>query len=646
MVAYFLCVLAFLFLRGVICARIEHLTTAEHPLEGVITNITLGEVTVSASGDVIELNGTKYTYGPTWSIFGLKFADHVKFEKLQVIAQCHTEKQCLCGGSAKEDCQPLPGETCLAYKHPNTKHHYCFYTDPVSYTNYSTYSLQELATVAFLNYGGPNAPNITNKNSNDNDEPGWTIGTTNAIQTYDYHAVIAKTRPRETVNLSDFRYVEYMGLMRVSDVKRINQRPETFKFDNDMLTCDERGFFEKDYSVSGFSPKFFEFNPKLESLTSFQPIYVNRFKGPYKTTLSSLVGKKLLSGTGVVIEWYPSQTKFTYFDPCQQKILTLRLDQNQHYYVKLPYRMKLDKEKPLCIVLFENWSYGVSGILYQTSNYSNVWTRSSEFSGILTVDYLDEVDLRVTTETNITIGAIEDYVEVSVSATSQEDGRTSAVLTLSTSKPLKCNIYISKNCSTITMTTTDKRLTTTYEVESNACDYWDAIGRYNCEGIMGSFYPPRVLVDVPLDSFHRIEADKKESFVYTNTRRKEPNNEGFFNTLINGIISIIKFLGKGAMKLLSGVGDIFIKTINGIGDLISETFWLQVVIWVVIIGLAFFGLFRLKQKLLRKWGKDTSGILPLQSQEKGGDKTGDIRNNRGREYNHLNEEEEEEEKQP
>lgn len=62
------------------------------------------------------------------------------------------------------------------------------------------------------------------------------------------------------------------------------------------------------------------------------------------------------------------------------------------------------------------------------------------FSGILSVDYLSEVELRLTNKANITIGAIEGTVEVLVD--SIPDKPFSLYLRLKASRPLACHVKV------------------------------------------------------------------------------------------------------------------------------------------------------------------------------------------------------------
>jgi len=112
-----------------------------------------------------------------------------------------------------------------------------------------------------------------------------------------------------------------------------------------------------------------------------------------------------------VLEWVESQTNFAYFDPCQQKVLTLTLHKGTlTYFVKKPYRMKTTDD--LCIIMFgktKNYGY-----LYHDKNNTGTW---------------------------------------------------------------KLSDVISKNCSSIVMTTTElDNIISTKEIDdNNECGYWDAI---------------------------------------------------------------------------------------------------------------------------------------------------------------------------
>ena len=173
------------------------------------------------------------------------------------------------------------------------------------------------------------------------------------------------------------------------------------------------------------------------------------------------------------------------------------------YFVKKPYRMKTKDD--LCVVVFHNTEN--YGYLYHAKNNTGTWKPSDFFSGILSVDYLSEVELRITTKANITIGTIEGTVEVLVDGI--PDKLSSLYLRLRTSRPLVCHVFLSKNCSQIVMTTTEEdNLISTKEIDKKECGYWDTICRYNCQGIIGTFYPPNTAVEAPLNSFYDLTGQK------------------------------------------------------------------------------------------------------------------------------------------
>jgi len=198
-------------------------------------------------------------------------------------------------------------------------------------------------------------------------------------------------------------------------------------------------------------PTFHKLNPQLESFTTFKSIYV--LKSESQTIYSSLIGRKILGGDGSVVEWMESQTNFTYYDPCQQKVLTLHLHQGtRNYFVRMPCKMKFTPVKPLCVVIFydrENY-----GHLFEIDNFTSTWKSSNIFSGILSIDYLSELELRITNKANLMIGAIKGSVEVLID--SIPDKPSFLNLRVKISRLLTCHLILSKNCSSVVMTTTDE----------------------------------------------------------------------------------------------------------------------------------------------------------------------------------------------
>ena len=507
-------------------ASLGHSTTAEHPFDGIMTNITMADVVVSAiGGDTIEINGEDYKFGTTWTMFGLVVADRIQIHEFNVFGKCSTKGPVYCNGDKKEDCKPPPQETCTRIYQEDYKQHFCFYTElntDKPPENLTSYFLRELATVAVLHYGGPN---VTQNDALYDSETGWTIVKSNAIQNYDYNAVIIDTDVREGIHFSNYRFVETYGIMTIDAVGHLSKRPDKISFGLSQPICAEWNpyfwqFWEStEYYAFGFHPTLHKMNPQLESFTTFKPIYVLKYQG--QTVYSSLIGKKILGGDGSVVEWVESQTNFTYFDPCQQKVLTLQLHQGtRNYFVRMPYRMKFTPGKPLCVVMFygrENYGY-----LFETDNFTSNWKNSNIFSGILSTDYLSEVELRITTKANLTIGAIEGSVDVVTD--SIPDKPNFLNLRVKTSRPLTCHFIISKNCSSIVMTTTNENgLIATKEINNTECGYWEAICRYNCQGIMGTFYPPNSVVEAPLNHFFSLET--KTEIVSVGTGRQDVDHD-------------------------------------------------------------------------------------------------------------------------
>ena len=59
-------------------------------MDGIPTNITMGDVVVSAiEGDVIEINGKNYKFGTIWTIFGT-VADRIQITDFKVFTKCST----------------------------------------------------------------------------------------------------------------------------------------------------------------------------------------------------------------------------------------------------------------------------------------------------------------------------------------------------------------------------------------------------------------------------------------------------------------------------------------------------------------------------------------------------------------------------
>ena len=156
-------------------ASLGHSTTAEHPFDGIMANVTMAEVVVSATGgDIIEINGKNYKSGTTWSMFGFNVADIILIPELNVCSKCSPEGPVYCNGDTEHDCKPPPKETCVFGYRALSASHYCFYTEVNKEkpgNNLTSYFLYELATVAVLHYGGPDVV----ENEGYDNETGWTI---------------------------------------------------------------------------------------------------------------------------------------------------------------------------------------------------------------------------------------------------------------------------------------------------------------------------------------------------------------------------------------------------------------------------------------------------------------------------------------
>jgi len=129
------------------------------------------------------------------------------------------------------------------------------------------------------------------------------------------------------------------------------------------------------------------------------------------------------------------------------------------------------------------------------------------------------------------------------------------------------------------MTTTNENgLIATKEINNTECGYWEAICRYNCQGIMGTFYPPNSVVEVPLNHLFSLETKTE------------------IGTLLDNIGSAIS---KGWNDLVDGAKSVWSSVtgwIDGLGAILSK-----VAYFILFVILGFFWNYDLQLFIVMLW---------------------------------------------
>ncbi len=337
--------------------------------------------------------------------------------------------------------------------------------------SYTSYNLSHISTVALTSYGGPDASFTS---------PGFTISNRISDQNSALNALIMDFNPRKKANLAaSYRYVESEGrIITTEHFARINARP-SIKADLSAASCTAN-------SIK--LPLFLNYKNEEEDVPTFH-VYTILRKAEI-VTLKALIGKYILGPNGVA-EW-KNQKTFDILDPCNQQFLTLGTDSDGNFLVNIPPFQTLATSDIICVAINDVAHSQYDLVLYEIKLGTSSWSASDRFVGLISKDYIEDLTLRIATRSDRTL--IPSSLKVKVEFHSDTD----AHLTIITSKATTCQVYLSPMC-TYDIFTTAAMLYAEKPLQ-NCGKLFEKAG-YNCQGVMGYFYPPPAFVKTPISHF-------------------------------------------------------------------------------------------------------------------------------------------------
>jgi hypothetical protein len=480
------------------------------------TELTVADVAASANNDELTINDRTYQLNPTWSFFGLLGEEFYTIDNYGLVKNCGCFKQ-ICGSDCQQgvECHNTdvddPPYFCMSW---TTRKGFCVaITRSPTGQQFSSYMLTHLATIALTGYGGPKAPD-----SGDGYLiPGYTIRDQYS-QNYSYNAMITGSTPRRKVDISIYRYAESEGrIVFASQVEKLNEPPKLIVNWTDS-NCLDNGTAHIPNSIAYKTPLSKNFDvPDFHSYLILRGAKVEK--------LESLLNQKILSTTGV-LEWNNQKT-FTILDPCNQQFLTLQKSVSGSYFVNVPVHQRLLEDSIICIAVNDITTTQYDLVLYEMKNESNLWTASSRFVGILSQDYLDNLQLRITTDSKIDVKVSDAQIDVDVNTEIYPP-----ILKVTTSTAITCTIHLSKNCSYNITTTKDQMYAT---IPIKKCGWLYEIAAYSCQGIFGTFHPPSKLVNAPINNY--TENTTINDIINSGGSVNPPdNNRGLISTIAHWFV--------------------------------------------------------------------------------------------------------------
>ena len=469
---------------------------------GKDTILTMVDLVASAHDGILNVGDQEFLLGPTWSLFALKEGREYNLKIWDVAGNCGCSNQ-ICG----EDCIGIKGEDCDSnvIDPPlscvgSTKKGFCWGLVEVGKTqNYTLYNLSHVGNVALTSYGGPAAFYVS---------PGFTIRSQYQNENYSLNALITGFTPRRQIVISNLRYAESEGrVISLEEFAFLNAKPTLAEMNVhiDASTCPQDGHpvFRSTKVISNLDGTVDQ--------AGFRSYMILRRAKVEK--VSSLLNHYILTPNGI-LEW-SSQNSFDIFDPCNQQFLTLQQDRMGNFFVILPATQSLMTQDIICVAINDIRSNIYDLVLYEIKNATSIWQGSDRFRGILTQDYVEMLQLRVTTKSSLLVNLPKSKVEVSFNFETDQP-----ILQVKSSIPVSCQIYLSPICIlNLTLTAESLRLTRTIE---KSCDHWYEMGGYRCEGLAGNFYPPARFVGAPMSSFTENTTAVEAFSVETISARNDP----------------------------------------------------------------------------------------------------------------------------
>ena len=449
------------------------------------TQVTFIDKQLQADNARFTLFTKDYTLNPTWTFFGLNSMGEYSIDNWDTNSNCGCFKQ-LCGrecllGIECYDNSADVSSTPFICNDQSTRKNYCWSLIHSGTEIYTSYTLTHLATIALTSYGGPDGVFVS---------PGFTISTRLSNQRDALNAIIMNYTPRQQLDLTaSYRYVEHLGrVVTTQYFANMNTKPK--------ITADLKTAFCNATTIN--LPLSLTYQ-KEEKAPSFHVYSILR--KAEASTLTYLNDQDILTPNGVS-EWNNQET-FDILDPCNQQFFTLRKDTMGNFFVYLPaFQTFSNPDSIICIAINDVPNSQYDLVLYELKNGSSVWSASDRFVGLLSRDYVEELTFRMATKANNTLIAPDLSVRVEFH-TDVDD----AYVQIYTTVPIaSCKVELSAACS-FTISTSSDYLYAKYPISN--CGYLYEKAGYNCEGLVGYFYPPNNLVKTPTSQFTENTASSK-----------------------------------------------------------------------------------------------------------------------------------------
>ncbi len=461
---------------------------------------------ISADNAAVSLFAKDYTLSSSWTIFGLNSMGEYLLHNWDTVSECGCFKQC------GRDCKGLDCHDNSQTASPpficndNSKRDsYCWSLISSGSTSYTSYNLTHIATVALTSYGGPDANFVS---------PGFTISNRIGNQNSALNALIMDFNPRQKVNLAaSYRYAESEGrVITTQQFNEINNARPTITADLASASCN---------STSIHLPLFLTHKKIEEKVSPFHVYKILRKAEIPK--LNILTGKHILAPSGV-FEW-KNQKTFDIFDPCNQQFFTLKITPEGNYFVGIPPFQTLAVSDTICIAISDLTDSLYDLVLYELVINTSVWFASDRFVGLLSKDYLEDLTLRAATKADKILIPFPLTVKVDFHANIEIP-----YVAFTTSRATTCHVYLSPQCE-FDITTTSQMLYAKYPM-NNCGPFYEKAG-YNCQGVMGYFYPSPIFVKTPLSHYTENTTYLKAYNEDFSASQASSDHQGFLSLILN-----------------------------------------------------------------------------------------------------------------
>lgn len=457
------------------CKNIE--LPGEFALNVILNNepTKLSLIEIKTEEEVFSLFSQDYTIGSIWTFFALNFLKEYELENWSTSAKCGCFTQ-MCG----RHCQQ--GAACFTHEesapplicHPwAERNNYCWSLISSGKLPYKVYSLKNLGTIALTSYGGLEDYTFVN--------PGFTITTSNTFFKYAVNGGIIKDMNSRDGNAdleSSYRYAESEGkVIKTEEFDAALMKPPELKVDLEAATCNSSTIHLPMKMVS-------------EKLTPvpFNSYLISR-KAETANKMSNINNFNILTSNGLLKKYHAG---IDFVDPCNQQFLSLQQDKIGNFFVHLPGSQKLmNFESVICIAVQDDPSSSRDLVLYELKLGTSIWSASDRFVGLLSNDYIQDYTLRLTTNADHAVNLAQNKIDIEIEV-------PAGTFRIKTTVATSCKIYLSPTCH-FEITTTTEHL---YASRQNDCgEYLYEKAAYDCQGIMGYFYPPASLVKTRTSGF-------------------------------------------------------------------------------------------------------------------------------------------------